>query len=131
MFRPFPIPAVPGRYMIVAMHLFSGIHRAQDICYRLVVLSWSQGWEVHVEDVDLDIAHRHDLPQDEFYRGLLDRCLSGVIAWLFGGPPCGSWSPLRFRPHGPPPVRDRDHLTGLPGLSTSMQKVAEVGNKLV
>eukprot|EP00965_Chrysotila_dentata_P130889 4327297-Pleurochrysis_carterae.AAC.1 len=64
-------------------------------------------------------GERHDLLLDSVYSRLLERCTSGVYAAVVASPPCSTFSVSRFftanvPDGGPPPVRDREHISGLP-----------------
>ena len=47
---------------------------------------------------------------------LLRLCASGAVAYGAFSPSCGEYSRLKLKPGGPPPLRDPDHIDGLPGL---------------
>ena len=56
----------------------------------------------------------------------------GLIDIVLGGPPCSTWSKLRFLPNGPPPLRHRgDHVWGLPGLTLAQRARVREGNVLM
>ena len=93
-------PAIPRRRILCAIHMFSGANRDQDLLHWWVVLSWAIGFELHVVNFDLTIAEKHDLIQDAFFTAMLGYCLSGAVAWIFGGPPCSTWAAARFVPGG-------------------------------
>ena len=49
-------------------------------------------------------------------RVLTEDICQGLVDVVIGGPPCSTWSRLRYRPNGPPPVRSRDSLWGFQQL---------------
>ena len=59
---------------------------------------------------------------------------AGMLQFLLGGPPCGTFSRLRhllWSP-GPPPVRSRGaHVWGLPWLTGSMARRVREANMLI
>eukprot|EP00965_Chrysotila_dentata_P010008 326316-Pleurochrysis_carterae.AAC.1 len=62
----------------------------------------------------------HNVLVDSVYQRLLQQCADGYYAAIFASPPCSTFSVSRFfsasnaTDGGPPPVRDRDHVLGLP-----------------
>ena len=81
--------------------------------------------------VDNDAANggdnTHDLRNDAFYADLMRRCHSGEYIAVFAAPPCSTFSVARLFPSkdgkpAPIPVRDRDHVTGLPHLPPSSRR---------
>ena len=125
------IPATPRRRILCAIHMFSGANRDQDLLHWWVVLAWAIGFEVHVDNFDLSIAEKHDLMNDAFYASILTYCLSGAVAWLFGGPPCSTWAAARFLPGGPPPLRLRDQPAGLAHITSRQRYQVEVADTLL
>ena len=115
-----------------AVHVFSGPRRPDDWHEEVLNTAKQLGATLHAEDYDLEIASGHDLLKDAFYRKLLRRCREGKVQIILGGPPCATWSAARnLGPPGPPPVRDRHHLYGLPGLSRSLAQQVLVANTLL
>ena len=58
---------------------------------------------------------------------ILGVALDSLLDGLLTSPPCATWSLLRFRPGGPPPLRTRGRFVwGLPNLSGAQkERVAE------
>ena len=54
-----------------------------------------------------------------------------MIAAVWMGTPCSSWSRARDHGPGPPPLRSDQHVLGLPGLSPKCQASVDVGNALM
>ena len=82
----------------VAVHLFCGKERG----------AWkSRAEAAHVITVD----QAEDLMADDTYAALLDLALTGKVKMVFGGPPCRTYSVLRYGAEdgdgGPRPLRDR------------------------
>eukprot|EP00965_Chrysotila_dentata_P053927 1789555-Pleurochrysis_carterae.AAC.1 len=79
---------------------------------------------LEVDCVDSDSEHgggeSHNLLRDSVYKPLLERCAAGHYAAIIASPPCSTFSVSRFfsspcsEDGGPPPVRDREHVLGLP-----------------
>jgi hypothetical protein len=67
---------------------------------------------------------------DKRFADFRELCWSGIVFGYFGGPPCGSWSRLLFRPGGPFPVRNRDRPFGLPGLEGKAKVRCDRGSEL-
>eukprot|EP00965_Chrysotila_dentata_P026553 879686-Pleurochrysis_carterae.AAC.2 len=85
---------------------------------------------------DLGGGERHDLLLDSVYSRLLERCTAGAYAAIVASPPCSTFSASRFfeanvADGGPPPVRDREHITGLPGVPPAHQRELQQANVLV
>ena len=71
---------------------------------------------VDVLSFDILLDPQMNLLDDTVFLQLLKLCASGVVAYGAFSPSCGEYSRLKLRPGGPPPLRDPDHLDGLPGL---------------
>ena len=67
---------------------------------------------------------RHDILDDSFFHALLERVRSGEFCAIFAAPPCSTFSVSRFftSANGPPPVRDRSNILGLPSLPGDRRK---------
>ena len=57
--------------------------------------------------VDLEWDPLWDLSLPATFHALMSLVIYGCIDALFAGPPCATWSRLRFRPGGPAPLRRR------------------------
>ena len=78
---------------------------------------------------------------DVFYTALLQRCHNGDFLAAFAAPPCSTFSVARFFDRrltdpsavdaGPPPVRTREHITGLSNLSPARLRELNTANLLV
>ena len=71
---------------------------------------------VDVLSFDILLDPQMNLLDDTVFLQLLKLCASGVVAYGAFSPSCGEYSRLKLRPGGPPPLRDPDHIDGLPGL---------------
>ena len=87
-------------------------------------------------------GNQHDILNDAFFSELLERATSGEFAALVAGPPCSTFSVSRFinnngngntnnEDNGPPPVRDRQHIEGLPNVDPKHKKELRIANQLV
>jgi len=54
---------------------------------------------------------------------------SGAVVGHHMGTPCSSFTRARRNDGGPPPIRDNDHLDGLPGLTDADQAKVNLGNQ--
>ena len=55
----------------------------------------------------------------------------GYLLYIHFGTPCSSFSQARRNDGGPPPLRNEEYITGLPGLSQLDQAKVEMGNFLL
>eukprot|EP00965_Chrysotila_dentata_P084176 2779111-Pleurochrysis_carterae.AAC.1 len=71
------------------------------------------------------------------YERLLQRCADGYYAAVVASPPCSTFSVSRFfstpnsPDEGPPPVRDRDHVLGLPEVPAHHARELVQANELL
>ena len=79
----------------------------------------------------------HDLRRRSFFDDLLRRCHAGEFMAVFTAPPCSTFSVARlFSPtdggeSGPPPVRDRANIHGLPNVPPRHVQELRIANLLV
>lgn len=109
--RGVPIPTY------VFWHLFSGHRRQYDLEWYLLRLGGLRGQRIIVENFDLGYGEQYDLGADSVIEDLVERAGRRECDGMHTGPPCSTWSRARFRPGGPPPLRDRDRPWGRLGLS--------------
>ena len=92
----------------VALELFSGSGR------------WSVAWRMtpatRVFELDIRRHLKNDWISNSVQRRIRGWIRSGLIAAVWMGTPCNSFSRARDRPGGPPPLRSDDHPNGLPML---------------
>ena len=75
---------------------------------------------------------RWDLSVPATFMALMLLAEEGLIDLVLGGPPCSTWSKVRFLPGGPPPLRLRGSFVwGLPGLTAHQQNRVREGNVLM
>ncbi len=119
------------RRCFVVLHLFSGPRRHGDVEHHLRREMQDKGLQVVVVSVDLDADARWDLSDPLCFHELLQMIHQGLIDGLIGGPPCATWSRLRFLPGGPRPVRTRSHPWGLSGLTRAERSRVREANALM
>ena len=113
------------------LHLFSGHRHAQDLEFFLRVGGARRGWLVIVKSVDLAYGNECNLALDEVVGQLREEAIYGLYDGMHTGPPCSTWSAVRWRPGGPPPLRSRDYPWGLPDLSHGLIKTVALHNILM
>ena len=97
------------------VHFFSG---KEDVLGAAVSrLAGLDGITVKCYSLDLDNDPPSDFLQEQPYGDILDSCRNGEVDAGHAGPPCGSFSVVRHRPGGPPPVRNLEWIYGLPSNS--------------
>ena len=80
----------------------------------------------HFYPFDIEFNHVCDILNDDQFETLLKLAHSGLIGAIWSAPPCRLYSSLRKNDGGPPPLRSKDFLNGLPSLSPSqLTEVAE------
>ena len=108
------------------VHLFSG---ARDVLKPALEKAASkEGLRIKVESYDRDGPQKQNLAEDRPYMDLLETV--DTIDGMHAGFPCGSFSMVRNRPGGPPPVRSREFPYGLPTNDVLQQKEADTGTVL-
>ena len=114
------------------IHFFSGYRRANDLHHVLQEFSDGHGGILYVISVDMCMQKLDaDLCAHSSSRFWFDRIKSGQVVGAGGGPPCETFSAARLQEGGPPPVRDLDHLFGLPALKPAQWRQVAVGSQLV
>ena len=56
--------------------------------------------------------------------------ISGLVGAVWSAPPCRFYSPLRKNDGGPPPLRSKDFLDGLPSLSPHQQRQVQESKEI-
>lgn len=108
------------------VHLFSG---PRDVLKEaLEAEAKKEGLKVAVESYDKMDTKGHDLAADHPFLDLVDT--AEEIDGYHSGFPCGSFSAVRCREGGPPPVRSREWPYGLPSNSEAQQREADQGTVL-
>ena len=111
--------------------LFSGSYSRPD---GLGAFLHKLGYEVEmVDNHHLTGNPAHDVADDEFFTRLLQRVQLGEFFCVFAAPPCSTFSVSRLAPDsdGPPPVRSRDHPSGLPDVDPRYAKELRIANLLI
>ena len=113
--------------------LFSGAYRRPD---SLASFLHTFGYEAVLVDNDREVGggKSHDVLDDKFYSRLSDEVRSGHYCAIFAAPPCSTFCigrTIGSKSDGPPAVRDRSHIHGLPGLSRSRRREVTAANAIV
>ena len=80
---------------------------------------------------------RDDILDDACFDAICARVSAREFRAIIAAPPCSTFSVARFfdaegdEGSGPPPVRDRTHVRGLPGLSPKQRREAAAANEIV
>ena len=101
-----------------SLNPFHNVRIFLDVCAgRTRPLSAAlKAFQVDLLSFDILLDPQMNLLDDAVFLQLLKLCASGVVAYGAFSPSCGEYSRLKLRPGGPPPLRDPEHLDGLPGL---------------
>ena len=103
--------------VFVAVHLFAGARRDGDLESCLYECCTAAKIELLSLSIDLENDPQWDITlPDTFYR-LYELAVEGLIDLGTAGPPCSTWSRLRFLPGGPRPLRFRSSPWGRPDLT--------------
>ena len=108
------------------LHLCSGHRREGDLGDHLTRQFATQGAVALVENVDVGFGSQGDLTLQSVVDRLVTLAMAGLVDGVHAGPPCASWSRVRFKRPGPPPLRDRANLWGLPHAQLSHTNRAKV-----
>eukprot|EP00438_Fugacium_kawagutii_P010865 Skav216249 [mRNA] locus=scaffold20:133295:138540:- [translate_table: standard] len=87
-----------------------------------------------VSVIEIDIKHgpQFDLTKRSFQRFVLGLLKRGCVLMVWLGTPCNSWSRARRGGGtGPPPLRNNQHIMGLPSLSEKDALKVDIGNRLM
>ena len=87
----------------VVMHLFAGSRRKGDLEDCLQQAASAAGLSLLMLSVDIADDPRWDLAVPETFVRLRELVSEALVDAVLGGPPCSTWSKLRFRTGGPPP----------------------------
>ena len=102
---------------LVALHLYSGRRRDGDFENALRAVAAERGVLVICFSLDIRVSCKHDLLRNKLFSQLRFWCWSGRVFFALSGSPCSTWTKLRYRPGGPPPLRSRENLFGLPSVT--------------
>ena len=125
----------PARSSNKVLILFNGMKSRPD---GLAAFLLKAGFECELVDNDpiSGSGPIDDLHIDAVFERFLKRIQSGEFCCVVAAPPCSTYSVARFfecddaEDGGPPPVRNRDHLLGLPGLPPSRLREVTKANSL-
>ena len=92
----------------MVLHCFAGQPREGDVEDWLLRLGAQLGILFLVQSVDIGCQPEWDLRCPDLIALLLEAIHGGLIDFVLGGPPCSTWSVLRFLAGGPRPLRFRD-----------------------
>ena len=116
--------------------LFSGDYNRDD-----GLIAFLRRLGLRVIALDNDAANggnaAHDLLRDEVFEHLLHLASRGGFLGIFAAPPCSTFSIARFAPHeeghdgGPPPIRTRLHIRGIPNCPPKFRRKLKEANLLV
>ena len=113
----------------VFLHMFSGLQRDKDLEWYLIRKGAAAGFRVIVESMDLAYGEQYDLADQQKVKAMQSK--AAKYSGAHNGSPCSTWSRVRYRPGGPPPLRSREHPFGLPSNSNTQQKHCNVHNMLL
>jgi len=104
----------------VVLNLCSGRRRQGDIQHHLEAIAPEAGLEIMMLSIDVAIhAVKCDLTNKGTIEFWTSQCLCGRVCGFLMGPPCESWTEVRFEhtePGMPPPIRFRCKPWGVKGL---------------
>ena len=123
-----PSPHAPEDEYLTFLHYFSGPAEF-GLGEAILEAAALRGIKVRIIKRDIRLGGIDLLADEPFTTDLL-AASDGQFDGFHSGFPCSSFSRARFRPGGPPPVRDRQHLRGRPSNSRAQQLEAERGTLL-
>ena len=116
--------------------LFSGDYNRDD-----GLIAFLRRLGLRVIALDNDAANggnaAHNLLRDEVFEHLLHLASRGEFLGISAAPPCSTFSIARFAPHeeghdgGPPPIRTRLHIRGIPNCPPKFRRKLKEANLLV
>ena len=102
--------------------LFSGPHQRPDSLRALLA-------QAGIEATEFDIVNEHmgdqNLLDDATWGRIRRDLLAGVYVALFAAPPCRTFSEVRTKRPGPPPLRDRDYPYGYPRTQAKQRGLSD------
>ena len=84
----------------------------------------------HFYPFDIEFTHVCDILNDDQFEILLKLAHSGLIGAIWSAPPCRLYSSLRKNDGGPPPLRSKNFLDGLPSLNPSQLAQVEESKEI-
>ena len=120
------------RRIIVVFHLFAGPEREGDLEAAVRALFLAADIPLLFVSIDLLRSGGWDLSNPHVFHLLMCLIEEGCVDVLVAGPPCSTWSVLRWYPGGPRPLRHRDGAAwGLPFLRGSEEEHLKLANVLM
>ena len=115
--------------VMVVLHLFSGPRRDFDVSHHLHLQAKRFGFRLIMVSADLENGDDWDMTSPSLAHLLNQLAGEGEIDIVGGGPPCNTFSAVRFEPGGPRPLRHRGFYEwGLPGLTEREKAKVGIGN---
>ncbi len=112
-----PLPRLPPKVPVARLFVvFSGVRREGDLADQWSREAQALGMLGLTVLVDVRFGAEFDLRCPDKRASLLRRIRAEADAYQ-AAPPCSTWSRVRHRPGGPPPLRSRSEPWGVPGLS--------------
>ena len=108
------------------LHICSGRKRPKDLGHYLLLLATEIESRLPVGFLDVQVDSKKSA-----VRFWTSEVRSGRVAGAHAAPPCSTWSRVRVRPGGPPPVRSQRQPWGLEDLSRHEQDAVELANDLL
>ena len=128
-----PLPSRIKRMDYFVLNLFCGRRRAGDIQEQLELVHHHDDYNIVVLSIDIAIhATLCDMMNSSTLALWIQHVKARRVVVSGGGPPCETWSAVRWAPGtGPPPLRTHDHYWGKPDLTKRQMDQVFVGNSLL
>lgn len=114
------------RPTIFILHLFAGRRRGRDVQEAIEAQFVTCRSDVVVLSVDIVNGSKVGLTRAADVDYWMQRVWSGQVAGVIAGPPCETWSTVRYVPGDPPPLRYLEQPFGLPSMTCA--QIEQVGN---
>lgn len=131
-------PRVPSTFSeMYVLHFFSGRRRMHDLQQALESLTIPSATMLFVISLDVMVSADHgNLTDADQQTAILRLIRLGIIAAIYAGPPCETWTIARFQPvegckHPPRPLRSRKEPWGVVHVSLKEGQQLAVGNELM
>ena len=119
-------------FTLCVLYLFAGQDRKTSVASYLRALTDKKGWELKMEEVDIQRDPNLDLSVSDFQDKIITRISSGEFHAVLCTPPCSTWTRVRMaNMRGPPPLRNKLHPWGFPWAANRHRHQLELGNSLV
>ena len=121
----------------LVLNLFSGPYHRPD---GLTAALKQRGYQVEeIDHLDRAGGPDHDILKDSFYAKLLRKAKNNEYRAVYAAPPCSTFSVSRFHDYkgpdpldrGPPVIRTREHILGLPDVPARHENELRNANLLV